>query len=695
MELFCNLPIIRKTNVKIFDFFRMEKGMKRVGGKKEPNLNIFQVYILVIVISDLIFYPLFPILLNYPPGSINSQFDIEFSKISYFQQYLIINLLIVTFGYIFFKLAFKGIDKWSYIVKSMETNNIRQVKKIRKKSFTVPHLVYLLQILIPLVFVGVLFIILGFRNIADIKLFLILTVGLTLTGQISYLLSKKYFREVLKYTYLDDIEVSTVRIGLRQKIILQILPLFLFSILFILLIGHSGLVKEKGNILFKNYQQRLKTVFKNVSYIKNEEQIKELLSLVTLDNENDITFYLTPVGNYKTSDNSRLSNFFLKYTKELAFKYNGHTYDYYGSDIQGVVLKLRGINGDWIFGIRYVVTSPETVIMFVISYMILAIFAVFILLYFGKVLAEDITLLASGLKEIAEGAEIDLSRKIAITSRDEIGDLVLAFNKVQEREKDYIQEIKEQQRIIIQQERLASLGQIIGGIMHNLKTPMLSLFVAIRSLKDLVEEYQASIGDLRVSNEDHYEIATEMQSWLIEMEPYCEYMNDVLATIKGQIVQRETSLTTWFTLKELVKRVEIITHHELIKSKCDIRYEIRADLDLKIMGQISDLVQVLENLISNSIQAFQKKGGLIEITIDSNGASLEFKIKDTGRGIPENIKTKLFKKMVSTKGKNGTGLGLYISSAIIKGKFGGDIWFDSIAEQGTTFYISIPLNVNS
>lgn len=658
--------------------------------KKETNLNIFYIYILIIVIMGLSFYPLFPLLLNYPPGSINTNFDIEFSHIPYYQQYSIIILFIIIFVYICFKVAFKGVDKWSYIAQILESNDIDKIKRIRKKSFIIPHIAYILQILIPVSLVGILFVILGFRNSADVKFFMILTVGLTFTGVVSYLFSKKYFRHVLKYTYIDDSKIKTTRIGLQLKIILQVFPLFAFSFLFISLVGQSGLIKEKGNALFKSYQREILMKFEGISYIQSEDQIKQFLNLVVTDAKNDIAFYITPTGRYKTSDNSRLSDFFLKYTRELSFKYHGHTYDYYGSDSQGAVIKLKGVNGDWIFGVKYVVASPVTANFFIISFTALSIFVLLILLYFGKTLADDIALIASGLTEIAEGAEADLNKKIAVISNDEIGDLAVAFNKVQEREKKYVQDIQKQQRVIVEQERLASLGQMISGITHNLKTPLMLLSVAITSLKDLVTEYRLSIGDQRVTTDDHLEIAGEMETWVNEMTSYCAYMTAILTTIKGQIVPRTSSSAPGFTLKELMKRVEILTNFELSKSGCSIHYDLKVDTNLEIQGEVSNLVQVLENLIANSIQAYEGKGGVIELSVAIKESLIEFCVRDSGKGIPTEIQTKLFKEMITTKGKKGTGLGLYISYAIIKGKFGGELWFESVAGQGTSFYITIP-----
>jgi len=66
-------------------------------------------------------------------------------------------------------------------------------------------------------------------------------------------------------------------------------------------------------------------------------------------------------------------------------------------------------------------------------------------------------------------------------------------------------------------------------------------------------------------------------------------------------------------------------------------------------------------------------------------------LKDYGSGISPSVRDKLFREMVTTKGKLGTGLGLYMSHATIKGKFGGRMWFDSEPGKGTCFFIELPL----
>ena len=69
-------------------------------------------------------------------------------------------------------------------------------------------------------------------------------------------------------------------------------------------------------------------------------------------------------------------------------------------------------------------------------------------------------------------------------------------------------------------------------------------------------------------------------------------------------------------------------------------------------------------------------------------------VKDYGPGIPKTVMKKLFKEMVTTKGKNGTGLGLFMSYSTIRGHFNGNITVDSKKGEGTTFVISLPLYYN-
>ena len=253
-----------------------------------------------------------------------------------------------------------------------------------------------------------------------------------------------------------------------------------------------------------------------------------------------------------------------------------------------------------------------------------------------------------------------------------------------------LQALKENQEILLEQERLASLGQLIGGIAHNLKTPIMSISGGIEALRDLIFEYRDSIDDKSVTEQDHKEIAKEMMSWLDRMKPYCGYMSDVISAVKGQAVQMNASVSNKFTVDELIKRVDLLMKHELKKYHCILKTDMHIDMSTEIKGEVTNLVQVFDNIIINAMQAYEGENGTIDLKITRSGDNVEFVFKDQGKGIPKQIADRLFKEMVTTKGKKGTGLGLYMSYSTIKGRFGGNMSFVSKEGHGTTFFISIP-----
>lgn len=275
-----------------------------------------------------------------------------------------------------------------------------------------------------------------------------------------------------------------------------------------------------------------------------------------------------------------------------------------------------------------------------------------------------------------------------ISKRNYLGTIIL-FRDITENIK-HLEDMEEKHKILMEQERLASLGQLIGGIAHNLKTPIMSISGAVEALKDLVSEYEQSIGDATVSDEDHREIAGEMRTWLSKTQPYCSYMTDIIDTVKGQTMSLSNAMMIGFTIPELVKRIELLLKYELTRYNCTLNTEIKVNPSTELYGDINSLVQVFDNIIINAIQAYEGKQGRIDFLIEENDENVLFTVRDYAKGIPEKVKDKLLKEMVTTKGTAGTGLGLYMSGSTIKARFQGKMWFESWAGQGTAFYILIP-----
>ena len=254
-----------------------------------------------------------------------------------------------------------------------------------------------------------------------------------------------------------------------------------------------------------------------------------------------------------------------------------------------------------------------------------------------------------------------------------------------------MQNLEKNQNTLMERERLASLGQMIGGIAHNLKTPIMSISGAADGLEDLITEYKKSIDDPEVTKEDHHAIANDMSSWISKIRTYDAYMSDVITAVKGQAVNMNDEKPILFTVKELLNRVNILMKHELKNALVILNIDYKVSENTQILGNINSLVQVINNLISNAIQAYNgKPNQSIDLVVDSKDDKLLISVIDHGCGISKEVQDKLFSQMITTKGQKGTGLGLFMSYSTIKGHFKGDMNFESEVGKGTRFNILLP-----
>ena len=292
-------------------------------------------------------------------------------------------------------------------------------------------------------------------------------------------------------------------------------------------------------------------------------------------------------------------------------------------------------------------------------------------------------------------SEIKKYFKIEITpiksDNNSLGILFLLKDITQHKED--METIKNNQDILMERERLAGLGQLIGGIAHNLKTPIMSIAGAVQGLENLIREYDESIDDPLVNSQDHHDIAKDMEEWIPKIRAHLEYMSDIITTVKGQAVASLSSDDTEeFTINELIKRVNILMKHELKNAYIYMNVVMKTDENQVIKGNVNSLVQVVNNMISNAIQAYEGKHDQnIEMIVNKKENNIVISITDFAGGLPKEVQDRLFKEMVTTKGKIGTGLGLYMSYSNIKAHFGGDITYVTETGKGTTFNIIIPL----
>ena len=453
-------------------------------------------------------------------------------------------------------------------------------------------------------------------------------------------------------------------------------------------IGYSFTVRDKEDVYFDVYDKILSESFSSNKVYDYDELYNEFSAMDLFDGSHS-KFIIKSDNSVVTLNGEVPSNFVIEYTKQIAGKYNGRIYDSYGVESQGKSVKVKTNQGDCYVCVLFNVTDSTSLIYLTFCGMALFIIAGGIVYIFSDSLAKDISEVADNFERLSSN---EFGKTLPVTTNDEIGDLINSFNLVQKYSQSQMNQIKNNQEVLMERERLATLGQMVGGIAHNLKTPIMSISGASEGLKDLINEYDASIGDAEVTAADHHEIAGDMRKWIEKINNYTEYMSDIITAVKGQAVTLSNQEIVSFTVNELVKRVEILMKHELKHSLVNLNVHMNVDGNLTLKGDVNSLVQVLNNLISNSIQAYAgSENENIDLSFDMVDGSLVIDVVDHGKGIPEEIQEKLFKEMVTTKGKNGTGLGLFMSYSNIRAHFNGNMKFESEVGKGTKFEIILPV----
>lgn len=256
-------------------------------------------------------------------------------------------------------------------------------------------------------------------------------------------------------------------------------------------------------------------------------------------------------------------------------------------------------------------------------------------------------------------------------------------------------EFARNKEVLMHRERLATIGQMMGGVAHNLNTPICGMSGQISLLKKKITKLLMENG-IKVSEDCNNEV-NDFFRYVNNIDEYIKYMSNVMDTIRKQIKSYESIDIESFTIDELFKRTLSLISFEIKRNKIEMSTKIQEDIcNYKITGELTTLIQILINLINNSVDAYDGIPGPIEI-----GAHIDYRypgiepyiklyVKDSGCGIDENIKTKLFHKMVTTKGNKGTGIGIYLSNMMIKAKFNGHLDYKTEIGKGTTMNIYIP-----
>jgi len=518
---------------------------------------------------------------------------------------------------------------------------------------TAPTKFYLLQIIIPFIAITIG---LGMPVVkhevesSGITVAILWVAVFTFNATINYVFSKNLFKSILIKTFKEN-RLSAKHTGLANDMMLLLLPLLIAGLFFTVIVSFSRLINVRGNDIYQYYKNELSYVFpENTSY--TELEVKEKMAQLDFINTTDSYFIIDANKEITTYNGVPLTDFFQKYIFELSDNYDGRVYEHYAVNTQGYIKHVNVEGSDYIVGIHFPISGGDSLVYIITTFIVLFGIISFLVWYYSSSLSSQIKMIVNGLNDINDQKNAEF-KKIPIISNDELGELTVAFNKIQDLTKNNIEQIHDNQESLMEKERLASLGQLIGGIAHNLKTPIMSISGAAEGLNDLVKEYDTSIGDPEVNEQDHHEIAKDMSTWIAKIKTHTEYMSDVITAVKGQAVTLSNEEEITFTVGELLKRVNILMKHELKNAIVYLNVKMLTDEGSIIHGDVNSLVQVINNMISNSIQAYNGKPEQnIDLLVEKENNNLVISIRDYGSGIPKHVKDKLFKEMITTKGKN-------------------------------------------
>jgi len=231
-------------------------------------------------------------------------------------------------------------------------------------------------------------------------------------------------------------------------------------------------------------------------------------------------------------------------------------------------------------------------------------------------------------------------------------------------------ELQKTQQALLHSEKLAAMGRLTSQIAHELNNPIYGIMNTLELLKTEVppESKRRRILELSLS----------------ETQRLSEMLRSMLSFSKPEEEKRRP-----IKINELVEGILLVMEKQMREANINVETYFDSEIP-EVMASTNQMRQVMLNIIKNAKEAMPK-GGTLTIRTSREGDKVLMYIQDTGIGIPEEIRNKIFEAFFTTKQKvKGVGLGLSVCYGIIR-DHGGEIKVESEEGEGATFIISLPI----
>lgn len=324
---------------------------------------------------------------------------------------------------------------------------------------------------------------------------------------------------------------------------------------------------------------------------------------------------------------------------------------------------------------------------------------------------EPLKQLRDGLLDLATRETEDVV-ELPEGRRDEFGDVVLGFNRIQRRLKSIIErtrtaeeqarlasaktaqamrELQQAQDSLVQAERLASLGGLVAGVAHEINTPVGITLTSASVLLEATTRIQHSMDSGGVKKSEILDYLSTAQEGSRLIMSNAQRAAHLIQSFKQIAVDQTNELRRPFKVKEYIDEIIMSLHPRL--KHTNIKVAISCDAAIELDGYPGAFAQIVTNMTLNALTHAYDANSIGTISIDAIQCDekLQIKFADDGKGIPAEHLDRIFDPFFTTqRGNGGTGLGLNIVYNLIAKQFGGTISVDSTIGQGTTFHIQLP-----
>jgi len=308
---------------------------------------------------------------------------------------------------------------------------------------------------------------------------------------------------------------------------------------------------------------------------------------------------------------------------------------------------------------------------------------------FGDIQALEGFIMDITSRRLAEEELKQLNQELEMRVEDRTADLEVTNRAL----KESIKLIKDAQKQLVENEKLAALGGMVAGMAHEINNPLGISVTAASYLDNMLKEFRKPGKDNErlLIDSGFAESLDKMDESSRIILSNLRRASELVAGFKRMASDQSHEEKRTFNIKNYIE--EILLSLRLETKRAMLSVELQSPDDLIIDSYPGAVSQIITNLVLNSIRhAFDfADGRKIKIDIRKESRYLKITFSDNGNGIPEDIRSKIFDPFFTTKrGEGGSGMGLHIVFNLVSNTLKGKIHCESKENKGTSFIIKIP-----